>query len=112
MRRRSPPSPSSGTTQNALSLPIFLVASVALSVLIAVIYNGTGGSVLLCFLAHWMSNSTGGQFTGNEMGFTALVMGLVAITLVLVLGAKKLSATKVTEPLDIPWDEDEAPVAG
>jgi membrane protease YdiL (CAAX protease family) len=95
----------SGTSQNAMSLPIFLVGSVTLSVLIAVIYNGTGGSVLLCFLTHGMVNSTTGYFVGSGMMYTTVVMALVAIVLVLILGAKNLGTTKVTEPLDIPWDE-------
>jgi len=101
-----------GTSQSSFSLPIFLVGSVALSVLIAVVYNGTGGSVLLCFLSHWMMNSTTGHFVGNGMLFTTVVMVVVVIVLVLVLGAKKLGATKVTEPLDIPWEEGETRVAG
>jgi membrane protease YdiL (CAAX protease family) len=65
----------SGTNQSATSLPIFLVGSVAFSVLLA---------------------------------YTTTVWLLVAIVLVLVLGAKNLgSAEKITEPLDIPWEDGE-----
>jgi membrane protease YdiL (CAAX protease family) len=97
----------SGTNQSAMSLPIFLLGSVALSVLMAVIYNGSGGSVLLPLLAHWMVNATMGYFVGGGMAYTTTIWILVAIVLVLVLGAKNLSAKKVTEPLDIPWDGGE-----
>jgi membrane protease YdiL (CAAX protease family) len=95
----------SGTNQSAMSLPIFLGGSIMLSVLLAVIYNGTGGSVLLPFLTHWLTNATMGYIVGNQMVYTTVVMALVAIVLVMVFGAQKLGAVKVTEPLDIPWEE-------
>lgn len=98
----------SGTNQSAMSLPIFLVGSVAFSVLLAVIYNGSGGSVLLCFFTHWLANATMGYFVGGGMMYTTAVMVVVAIVLIGVLGARRLGSQKVTEPLDIPWERGRA----
>ena len=40
----------SGMSQNAYSIPAFIAGSVVLAILMTVVYNGTGGSVLLAFL--------------------------------------------------------------
>jgi len=98
----------SGMNQTAFSFPVFVVGTVALAILMTVVYNGTGGSVLLAFLIHWLYNSMLGHFVGNGLAYSTLVMVLVAIVLVLILGHRKLGSTKVTEPLDIPWEESEA----
>jgi hypothetical protein len=51
---------------------------------------------------------TYGQFVGHGLSYSNIVLGAVAVVLVLVLGYRKLGAGKVTEPLDIPWNESEA----
>lgn len=95
----------SGMHQTAYSIPAFIVGTVALAVLVTVVYNGTGGSVLLAFLIHWLHNSTVGHLVGDHLWYTDIVTGAVALVLVIRLGHRKLGRAKVTEPLDVPWED-------
>jgi len=98
----------SGTTQSSASVPMFIVFAVTLSIIMTFIYNGTGGSVLLLFLTHALVNSTLGQhLVGVELGYSTIIAGVVVVALLLGVGWRRLGSTKVTEPLDIPWDEVE-----
>src|SRR5262249_59224222 len=47
----------SGLPQNQLSLPAFLVGTVALSVLMTWVYQHTHGSILFAILIHWIFNT-------------------------------------------------------
>jgi len=38
------------------SMPIFIVQTIAMSIILTVLYNGTAGSLLLVFLFHWTGN--------------------------------------------------------
>ena len=46
-----------GLPQNNFSLPAFLLATVALSVLMAWVYQHTNGSILFAILIHWLFNT-------------------------------------------------------
>jgi membrane protease YdiL (CAAX protease family) len=98
----------SGMNQTNFAIPAFILGTVALAVLITVVYNGTGGSVLLAFLIHWLHNATNGQFVGHGLSYSNIVLGAAAVVLVLVLGWRNLGRAKVTEPLDVPWEEKKA----
>jgi hypothetical protein len=66
--------------------------------------------VLLAFFIHWLHNAANSEFVGYELQYTNIVFGAVAVVLVLALGWRNLGRAKVTEPLDIPWEE-EAPAS-
>jgi membrane protease YdiL (CAAX protease family) len=95
----------SGMNQTNFAIPAFILGTVALAILMTVVYNGTGGSVLLACFIHWLHNSTNHQFVGYNLNYSNITLGLVAVVLVLVLGYRRLGSNKVTEPLDIPWEE-------
>ncbi len=69
-----------GTPQTRLSLPIFLLGAVALSVLFTALFVRTAGSVLLAILLHRMANSANDLV---EIPFEpyALGIGIVAVLL-------------------------------
>ena len=70
----------SGTPQEALALPVFLVGAVALSVLATWLYVNTAGSVLASILLHRMAN---GANDLTETRFEAFAVGLTVVAVVL-----------------------------
>jgi hypothetical protein len=82
-------------------LPAFVVSAIALSVLLAWIYNSTGGSLLLVVLLHATANlpitllitPLGIDMIQSFLIFTALLI-ITAIAVVGMTGATNLSRTQ------------------
>jgi hypothetical protein len=72
----------SGTTQNSLSVPIFMVGSVALSLIATGVYQASGGSVLAAVLLHMMVNISINTIAGS---FNAMTVGLTIVGLAIAL---------------------------
>jgi membrane protease YdiL (CAAX protease family) len=69
-------------SQSQLSLPIFLLGAVSLSVVVGWLFLRTNGSVLITILAHAMANHagdvTGASFNQLAAGLTVVAIGLIA----------------------------------
>jgi hypothetical protein len=72
-----------GTTQSALSVPIFMVGAVALSVIATAVYQVSGGSVLSAVLLHMMVNIAINAIAGS---FNAMTLGLTLVALAIAAG--------------------------
>lgn len=77
----------------------FLYGSMALSVVMTAVYNGTGGSIPLAFLLHYANNDPLGFGKREVGGPWVLLVTAVAVLAVAGLGASRLGARKVTDPL-------------
>jgi len=90
----------SATPQNSFSLPLFLLGTISYATIMTVIYNATGGSILLAFLFHWQVNN---PFHLNVLPDGQLISTLsflvIAVILTIVMGPKNLGRTKHTEPV-------------
>ena len=85
---------------------VYMVSTIARSVLLAWIYNGTRGSLLLVVLAHAAMNTTGiflptaNTLTTEGLGAFALQAGIeviVAAAIVRLAGAENLSRTQARQ---------------
>lgn len=75
----------------ALALIRFVVALIAQAVIMTVIYNGSGGSIPLMFVFHWMTNLPYPWETGADISPMQDVLGVaIAVVLVLTLGRRYL----------------------
>lgn len=90
----------SGSAHQTIPLPLYILQSVAFSIILTWVYNGTGGSLLLVHLLHTASNLTVGVLpilpidTGGDTRTLGLLVGIiwiVALMIVTVFGAKDLS---------------------
>jgi hypothetical protein len=72
-----------GTAQNALSLPMFLLGALALSVIATALFLATHGSVLSAVLLHMLVNISINAIAGS---FDAMTIGLTIVALALVVG--------------------------
>ncbi|MDX1991390.1 MAG: CPBP family intramembrane glutamic endopeptidase [bacterium] len=72
-----------GTAQNALSLPMFMLGALALSVIATAVFHATQGSVLSAVLLHMMVNISINAIAGS---FNAMTVGLTILALVIALG--------------------------
>jgi uncharacterized protein len=74
------------------SMPIFLVQIMAMSIILTLLYNGTGGSLLLVFLFHWMGNIEYPWEGGAEiLPAQALMLSIVATILVIIFRRRFLA---------------------
>ena len=93
-----------GTSQSGWPFVPFVLWTVALSVLLAWVYNNTGGSLLLAVLAHGAVNFTAGFLfpifpaAGAEDAtpflLYAALLGVAAVAVVLLAGPRRLSCKK------------------
>lgn len=82
----------SGMPQSGLSLPLFLIGSVELSILMAWVFNRTGGSVMLTILIHLMFNVTGPLAGGATLARISIALLTLVTAIVIVLeGPQDLS---------------------
>lgn len=91
-----------GTAQSVWDLPTFFLNMVSLSIIMTVLYNGTGGSILLVYLFHWQINNPFhlSAFPNDRLIFTVL-FAIVAVLLIILLGPRSLGSTKITEPVSL-----------
>jgi membrane protease YdiL (CAAX protease family) len=80
-----------GLPQNQFSLPAFLVACVALSVLMTWVYQHTQGSILFAVLIHWLFNTD--FLPRGTFPAMAAILTVAALVVVLVSGPARLSRT-------------------
>jgi membrane protease YdiL (CAAX protease family) len=78
-----------GLPQNQFSLPAFLVACVALSVLMTWVYQHTGGSLLFAVLMHWLFNTD--FLPRGTFPAMAAVLSAAALAVVVVSGPTRLA---------------------
>ena len=65
-----------------LQLAAFAARTIALSVILGLVYNRTRGSVWVCMLAHWTASLTyPGAGTAGALPAQALVFGVLAVAL-------------------------------
>jgi membrane protease YdiL (CAAX protease family) len=75
-----------GTPQNHISIPVFMISIVALSVLMTWAFKGTGGSVLAAVLIHWISNTCADLTSMPLALFTAGVLVIAAVVVIAIAG--------------------------
>jgi len=88
--------------QAGFSLPAFLLGSIALALVMTALYNASGGSVPVLYVAHSMANfgfGTEGAGPAGEMAITALLFFAVAGVVIARAGAARMARRKVTDPL-------------
>lgn len=66
------------------SMPIFIVQTIAMSIILTVLYNGTVGSLLLVFLLHWTGNIQY-PWEGSAEMLPAQTLMLLAAAIVLIM---------------------------
>lgn len=94
-----------GSSQQGIPFPIYLMLVVTLSIYFTWLYNNTGGSLVICVLAHFCFNLSGGFIAGTLGLLPPMVLYIVAgITLVLAVigivlyfGGKTLSRKPAEE---------------
>jgi membrane protease YdiL (CAAX protease family) len=98
-----------GLPQNQLSIPAFLLGSVALSVLQTWVYQNTRGSVLLAVLIHWLTN-----LTLTQAPFTMIsgALAIVAVIVVAVYGPAHFSRTTGQPSDTLPTEPGDLMTAG
>jgi membrane protease YdiL (CAAX protease family) len=84
----------SGLPQNQFAFPVFLAGSVALSVLMAWVYQNTQGSVLFAVLIHWLFNTH--SLPRGPLPILTAVLVVVAVAIVACYGPS------LTSPADNP----------
>jgi membrane protease YdiL (CAAX protease family) len=88
-----------GTPQASISLPVFLIAIVAASVLMTWVFNGTRGSVLMAVLFHWTINTCSDLSHMPLAIFTAGAVVIAAIIVTFVGGPTHLSRSPEFGPI-------------
>ena len=97
----------SAAPQSSFAFPVFLLGSIAYSIIMTALYNATGGSIPLAFLFHWQINNAFGLSTIPE-GFliSNLLFAAVAVIFIIAFGSRNLGRTKFTEPLPLTTGEN------
>ncbi len=88
-----------GAPQGGYPFAGFVAGSMIVSLLMTVIYNHTGGSILVAFLFHWANNDPLAIGKQALAGPWIVLCGVVAVAAVAGLGPRSLGRTKVTDPL-------------
>jgi membrane protease YdiL (CAAX protease family) len=83
-----------GLPQNQFSLPAFLLACVALSVLMTWVYQHTNGSILFAIFMHWLFNT---DFLPRGTFPVVAALLTVAALVVVALTGVRLSRAPATE---------------
>ena len=88
--------------QSSLSLPIFIISTIALAIIMTAAYNKSEGSIPLAYLLHWLINLMGLYF--NTIDFTFFLIETilyicVAVLLIIIFGPKNLGESRYTTPL-------------
>ena len=93
--------------QSSLSLPIFIIMTISLSIIMTAAYNKSEGSIPLAFLIHWLVNLGGLYF--NTQTFTyfliyTILMTCATVVIIIIFGPENLGESRYTTP--IPLNEE------